>query len=402
MRGQDGLAHGRPASRRACGLALVVAGALLATGCTTPILANDPIVFPSPPPPSTAPSHAPDPIPISLPRDDGPHDRLTEWWYYTGHLRTQAGRRFGFEAVVFRAERGSVPVAWAAHLALTDEQGEAFHYAQRSEIGPEVDHSPRDASGAPTGFDVQVSGISPTLIAAGAPPLAAPWRLAGANGTDHIEAALSPEEAAASGAAFGLQLDLQATKPPALHDGDGFVDFGGAGTSYYYSRTRLSATGTLELDGQRMTVDGIAWFDHQWGDFVSVGGGGWDWIAINLDDGTDITASTVLDAAGSVTLAYGTLVSASGEVRHLDSDEISAGEGSFYQSPSTGQLYPASWQVIVDDYEINLMPTVPDQELDTRATTGVIYWEGSENVTATNAGVPVGGEAYVEITRYER
>ena len=400
MRGRDGLAHPRPASRLACWLALIVAGALLVTGCTTPILANDPIVFPSPPAPSAAPSHAPDPIPIRLPRDDGPHDRLTEWWYYTGHLRTQVGRRFGFEAVVFRAERGSVPVAWAAHLALTDEQGQTFDYAQRSEIGTAVDHSPRDASGTPTGFDLQVSGLSPKLVAAGAPPLTPPWRLAGANGTDSIEAALSPEEATASGAAFGLQLDLQATKPPAFHDGDGYVDFEPAGNSYYYSRTRLSAAGTLDLDGERMAVDGIAWFDHQWGDFVSVGAGGWDWIAINLDDGTDITASSVFDAAGDLVLRYGTLVTAAGEVRHLDQDQVTVDSALSYLSPSTGRRYPALWQVFVDDYAIVTTPTVGDQELDTRATTGVIYWEGSQNVAATKAGVRVGGEAYVEITRY--
>ena len=384
-------------------LAVLVASTLLVSACARPILANDPIVFPPPPTPSAPPSHAPDPIPISLPRDDGPHDRLTEWWYYTGHLRTQAGRRFGFEAVVFRAERGSVPTAWAAHLALTDEQGDAFHYAQRSEIGPDVDHSPRDASGSPTGFHLQVSGLSPTLIATGAPPLAAaPWRLSGGNGTDHIDAALAPQETAASGAAFGLQLDLQAAKPAAFHDGDGFVDFGRAGSSYYYSRTRLTASGTIELDGHRMTVNGIAWFDHQWGDFVSVGGGGWDWIAINLDDGTDITASTVLDGTGGIQLAYGTLVTASGEVRHLDDGQITAGEGGLYLSPSTGYVYPSFWQVLVDDYEIILTPTVVDQELDTRATTGVAYWEGSEHVQATKGGAPVGGEAYAEITRYGR
>ncbi len=376
MRARHGLAHGRPAGNRACWLALVVAGALLVTGCTPPILANDPIVFPSPPAPSTAPSHAPDPIQISLPRDDGPHHRLTEWWYYTGHLRTQAGRRFGFEAVVFRAERGSVPVAWAAHLALTDERGDAFHYAQRSEIGAAVDHSPRDSAGTPTGFDLRVSGLSPTLIAAGAPPLAAPWRLAGGNGTDRIEAALSPEEAGASAAPFGLQLDLRATKPPAFHDGDGFVDFGPAGSS------------------------GIAWFDHQWGDFVSVGAGGWDWIALNLGDGTDMTASSVFDAAGELVLRYGTLVTAAGEVRRLDEEQLSTRSDGSYRSPSTGRVYPALWTVFVDDYAIVTTPTVRDQELDTRATTGVIYWEGSQNVAATKAGAPVGGEAYVEITRY--
>ena len=89
----------------------------------------------------------PDPQPVVLPRDDGPHDRLTEWWYYTGHLAAEDGRRFGFEYVVFRAERGGFPVTWASHLALTDETGGRFHYAQRAEIGPQVDRSPARRGG---------------------------------------------------------------------------------------------------------------------------------------------------------------------------------------------------------------------------------------------------------------
>ena len=394
--------------------ALAASVALVASGCSAPILANPPLTFPSPPTPSAAPSHAPDPIPISLPRDDGPHDRLTEWWYYTGHLHTATGRRFGFEAVVFRAERGSVPPSWAAHLALTEEpaglDGGSFHYAQRSEIGPQVDRSRRDSSGSPSGFDLQVGGLSPQLIAAGAPATAAPWRLAGADGSDRIEAALAPEEARAAGAAFGLQLDLESAKAPALHGGDGFVDFGPAVSSYYYSRTRLTATGTLDLDGEQLSVDGIAWFDHQWGDFVSVGGDGWDWFAINLGDGTDLTLSLVRDAAGAVVLKYGTIVDRDGVVTHLDDSAFTVEALGYWPSPRSGHTYVVGWRITIPSglpigpAEIELEPTVFDQELDTRATTGVAYWEGSQHVVVTRlddgtAGNP-SGEAYVEMTRY--
>ena len=380
-------------------LATLVMVVILA-GCRGgPILANDPLAYPAPPTPTAPPAVAPDPVPVELPRDDGPHDRLTEWWYYTGHLRTEAGRRFGFEAVVFRAERGTVPVAWASHLALTDEQGGTFHYAQRSEVGPQVDRSPRGGDGTPAGFDLQVAGLSPALVAAGAPAFAPPWRLAGADGTDRIEAALSPEEAAAAGAGFALELDLESTKPPALHDEDGFVDFGPAGTSYYYSRTRLAATGALTLDGERMAVEGIAWFDHQWGDFISVGGG-WDWFAINLADGTDMTFSVVLDDRGAPGLIYGTVVAADGSSRRVDAGAVEIVATGDWLSPRTGKTYPSGWTVRFGDYEIRLEPTVDDQELDTRATTGVSYWEGSQAVSATLNGVPVEGEAYVEITRY--
>ena len=93
--------------------ALVAAAVFAVGGCGgAPILANEPLAFPSPPSATEPPARQPDPIPIVLPRDDGPHDRMTEWWYYTGHLKTVPdGRRYGFEAVVFRAERGGVPVA---------------------------------------------------------------------------------------------------------------------------------------------------------------------------------------------------------------------------------------------------------------------------------------------------
>ena len=394
-------------------VALTIVATQVVAACSAPILANPPIAFPPRPERSAPPTAAADPIPISLPFDDGPHDRLTEWWYYTGHLHAADGRKFGFEAVVFRAERGSVPPSWAAHLALTREpvgllQGSGFFYAQRSEIGPQVDHSPRYLTGVPTGFDLQVGGLSPSLIASGAPPSAAPWRLAGSGGTDQIEAALSPEEAAQAGASFGLHLDLDSTKPPALHNGDGFIDFGPAGSSYYYSRTRMIATGTLDLDGEQLSVDGIAWFDHQWGDFVSVGGGGWDWFAINLGDGTDLTISLVRDSAGAAVLTYGTLVDSAGIARHLTSSDFRVEPIDTWPSPRSGHIYTVGWRISVPaalpfgEATIELRPTVLDQELDTRATTGVAYWEGSQDVLVirpTIVGDPT-GQAYVEMTRY--
>lgn len=400
------LRRGAPPVRRLVPILALVA--LLAAGCAgAPILANPPLAFPAPAITAPPASPPPDPVAITFPRDDGPHDRLTEWWYYTGHLHTATGRRFGFEAVIFRAERSAVPTAWASHLALTDEQGNVFHYAQRSEVGPQVDHSPRDANGDAAGFDLRITGLSPALVAGGAPTAGSPWTLAGSDGTDHIEAALTDAEAAAAGASFGLTLDLRAEKPPAAHDDDGFVDFGPAGSSYYYSRTRMAASGQLQLDGQAMAVDGIAWFDHQWGDFVSVGGG-WDWFAMNLSNGVDITLSVVRDANGKPVLVYGTEVAADGSARRLDGSDFSVDATGTWTSPHTGRTWPSGWRVTLGDITLDLTPTVDDQELDTRATTGVAYWEGSQRVDGrrrvTEDHQPaveyLGGEAYVELTRY--
>jgi predicted secreted hydrolase len=395
----------RPLPRTA--LAAISILAVVVAACGGPALANPPaphpVVTPSPSP-SPRPS---DPVAIDFPRDDGPHDRLTEWWYDTGHLRAADGRRFGFELVVFRAERGGFPVSWASHFALTDESGHAFHFAQRSEIGPQVDRSPR-MDGTPTGYALSISGDALSAGAAGAspaplPPGRTPWTMAGSNGHDAIRATAAGAEVSGDPVgSFGLDLTLDARKPPALHDGDGWIDFGPAGGSYYYSRTDLAAEGTVTLGGETIPVTGRAWFDHQWGDFISVGGGGWDWFAVDLADGTDLTLSLVRASDGTYPLVYGTVVGRDGTTRHLGRDAFTVDVTDHWTSPSTGAVYPSGWRIGVpsEGLEVGLRPTVAQQELDTRATTGVVYWEGSQVVTATRDGRPLGGEAYVELTGY--
>ena len=382
-------------------LALVAAAmAFLVGACSGggPILANPALVLPAPAATAPTPSPVLDPVPIQLPRDDAPHDRLTEWWYYTGHLVSTDGRHFGFEAVIFRAERGSVPTTWASHLALTDEAGNRFLYAQRSQVGGPVALQQR-VLGGPTGFDLSVTGFDPSDPGS---RLQAPWTLAGSGGRDKITAALSPKEAATTGGSFGLALDLQSEKPAALHGANGWIDFGPAGSSYYYSRTRMAISGSLTLDGATLAVTGTGWFDHQWGDFISVGGGGWDWFAVELADGSDLTLSLVRAADGSFPLVYGTYVDKAGATTHLASDAFTVHSTGSWTSPKTGATYPAGWRIEVPGQQlvIDLAPTVSNQELDTRRSTGVVYWEGSQRVTATRSGKPVAGEAYVELTGY--
>ena len=158
----------RPRDRR-----VVVAGCAAAARSSP----TRPAPGPSSPSPAPTPAAVADPLPVVLPRDDGPHDRLTEWWYYTGHLRTADGRRFGFEYVIFRAERGAFPTSWASHLAITDETGDRFVYAQRLEVGPAVDRSPRGPDGEPTGFDLSLTGLDPSNPATAGRPA---WTMAGA------------------------------------------------------------------------------------------------------------------------------------------------------------------------------------------------------------------------------
>ena len=383
-------------------LALALAAGPLLAGCAAPgapILANPAAPHPAPPALTPAPSTPLDPLPVVLPRDDAPHDRLTEWWYDTGHLRTADGRRFGFEFVIFRAERGGFPVTWASHLALTDETAGTFRFAQRTQIGPAVDLKP------PAGFGLAVPpGPAETTDTAGGSLAWAPvpWTMTGGGGQDHLTASGIADPASPTPGILGIDLALAARKPAALHNTVGWIDFGSGGSSYYYSRTSMAVTGSVVVDGRTLPVTGEAWFDHQWGDFISVGGGGWDWFAVNLADGTDLTLSLVRDADGTYPLVYGTLVAKDGSFRNLPREAFTVDVTKRWTSPATGADYPAGWTVTLpgDGLRIELSPAVAAQELDTRATTGVVYWEGSQHVTATRNGQPLGGEAYVELTGY--
>jgi predicted secreted hydrolase len=385
-------------------LALLAVVALVLAGCTGgAVLAEQPVERPTPPPATPAPVPADDPQPVSLPLDDAPHGRLTEWWYYTGHLRDETGAWYGFEYVVFRAERGDFPVSWASHLAITDVDGGRFAYAQRAEIGPQVDlgAGAKTASPSDGGFSFLLRGLDPTRPETYDRPA---WTMAGRDGRDRLAATLAADEATAAGSPGGMALDLAlvSTKPPVLHDVDGWIDFGPAGGSYYYSRTAMAASGTIVLDGRPRAVEGTAWFDHQWGDFIAVGGGGWDWFAVNLDDGTDLTVSLVRDLDGSYPLVYGTLVDPAGATTHLPATAVEVEVLGTWASPRSGANYPSGWRIRVpgQSLDIVLTPTLADQELDTRATTGVIYWEGSQAVAGTRDGRPVAGRAYVELTGY--
>ena len=168
----------------AVALTALLLGLAACTGTTggAPILANPVPAAPSVPPRTAPPAAVADPLPVVLPRDDGPHDRLTEWWYYTGHLRADDGSRYGFEFVIFRAERGLFPTSWVSHLAVTDETGDRFLYSQRLEVGPTVDHSPRDDAGVPLGFDLSIAGADPSRPeTAGRPP----WAMSGSERQRH-------------------------------------------------------------------------------------------------------------------------------------------------------------------------------------------------------------------------
>ncbi len=304
--------------------------------------------------------------PVSFPRDDLLHSNLTEWWYFTGRLLGRDAREFGFEFVIFQGIRGDSPPSYAAHFAITDFERQSFAYDQRTSSS----HGAATASG----LDLCVGG----------------WGLRKAERGFVFDAAMD---------SHSLRLFLVPTKPPALHNQTGLLDFSPFGWSYYYSYPRLAVAGDLIVDGSQQKVSGVAWMDHQWGDFINIGSGGWDWFALQLDDGRDLTASIVRNTYYETVLRYGTLIDKFGVSRHLDEFDFSIAVNDTWSSPRSSARYPSAWtlQAPSEQLDLELLPVIPDQELDARASTGNFYWEGA--VRALTDDVPV-GRGYVELTGY--
>ena len=328
---------------------------------------------------------------FSFPRDHGSHEEFkTEWWYYTGHLTSASGRRYGFELTFFRVgvETPDVPMKsrWdlhnlaLAHFAISDIDGKSFRSSEKLNR-----QSPFTASAATGYLDVFNEGWSATTMRDGA------WHLV------------------ASAEGDALDLVLRARKPPAIHGENGVsVKAEGVGyASHYYSMTRLEVTGTIRARGRAVEgCRGIAWMDHEFGSSaLRENQQGWDWFCVQLDNDTELMLYIMRRRDGTAdTTSSGSLIASDGSVIHIARDAMHVESTGRWKSPKSGATYPMGWRITLPAFRLalTLRPLLDDQELVTRGSTGVTYWEGAVDVAGSFENTAVSGSGYVEMTGYER
>jgi predicted secreted hydrolase len=323
--------------------------------------------------------------PIRFPQDEGAHDDLTEWWYYTGHLQGSdaAGNthQYGFELVIFQAQRSTLPTVYPAHFAISDITRGEFHYDQRrvsrvtaGTAGTRADRG----KPSPYGIDLHVGD----------------WSIQGLNGHDHLAAEMQD---------YALDLDLVGQKPAVLHGDNGVITMGLAGFSYYYSRTHMDVQGIIIDHSQAVRVTGLAWMDHQWGNFVLLNGGGWDWYSIQLSNDTEMMLYFIRDASGQITPSV-SYSDASGKASVIAPGEVRTTVLGTWKSQTTGISYSSGWQLAVNDPQLQatlmLKPLLNDQELVVKESTGSIYWEGAVAIEGQSNGQAIHGQGYVELLQY--
>jgi predicted secreted hydrolase len=310
--------------------------------------------------------------PIVFPRDHGAHpDAALEWWYWTGHLSGEAGRTYGFQITFFRLRDLHL-----AHFAWSDLSGKVFVFEEKTHLA-----LPGIAGASTERLDVFNED----------------WSAREERGAQRL---------AARGKVGELALTLTPVKPPVLH-GEGGVSRKGPGKdeySRYVSTTRLEAAGSLTRSGKRESLTGTAWFDHEWGPgALPEGAAGWDWFALQLDDGSELMLYRMRLKDGTASpFSGGTFVPPSGAPRGVAWSDVRLSPVSRWISPRSKAVYPAVWSLAVASIglEATLTPLLADQELSTAQSTGVTYWEGACRVTGKKDGRPLGGRAYVEMTGY--
>ncbi len=331
---------------------------------------------------------------LRFPEDHGPHPGFrTEWWYYTGNLKSETGRLFGFQLTFFRSrlkpprDRKKWPKpasAWRtdqlflAHAAVTDVTGRRHLQAEAM--------------------------ARPVLDLAGAAKEAEAWKIH----LNNWQAVISSDRhrLAAVTDNFSLSLELTPEKPPVLHGEGGYSRKGNAPeqASCYYSFTRLSARGAIFLDGVDIPVSGSAWMDHEFSTApLEKSISGWDWFSLQLSDQSEVMLYLLRKKDGTLHPATsGTFVPTKGPAQHLSQDQLRVTPLSFWTSPESGGRYPVKWKLLVKglQLELSIAATPVNQEMRTPRSTNVVYWEGSVRVDGRKENTALKGVGYVELTGY--
>ena len=327
---------------------------------------------------------------LTFPRDFGAHpEARIEWWYVTGVLGA-AARTWGFQITFFRATTG---IGGAEASAFRAGQLVFAHAAVTDLDNARLLHDQRIAR---SGFGVAAASNADTGL------VLRDWRLERTNGAEGRSRYRA--RAASETADFRFELELAATQAVLLQGAQGVSKKGPDASHFsrYFSEPQLAVHGTLGLGRTGpVAVTGRAWLDHEWSDVLLAPGAiGWDWVGMNLDDGAALTAFRLRRADGTQLWAGGSHRPAGpgSQVRDFAATEVAFAAGRHWTSPASQAVYPVEWTITTPAGVFAVRTMQDDQELDSRASTGSISWEGLSQLYDA-AGRKL-GRGYLERTGY--
>jgi len=334
---------------------------------------------------------------FSFPQDHFSHPEFkTEWWYYSGHLQSPDGKSYGYQLTFFRTglkrETKNQKSKWAiqnlyfAHLAFTDESKGRFEYREKIHRGSLGEAGASPYTPKEKTFRIWIEN----------------WSV---EGSEH---GMQNHFLKAGDKDFGIELMLTPEKNPVIHGQKGISQKaeGKGRASHYYSITRLKTEGKLFLKGAEVPVHGMSWMDHEFGsNQLREYQVGWDWFSIQLENGVDLMFYQIRHRDGKIDpYSSGTIISSEGKNELFSLKEFQIEVLENWKSQKSGALYPSKWRLKVPGSHIELVlsPTVKDQELITKESTRVTYWEGSVKIEGKYQNHLIKGMGYVELTGYAK
>jgi predicted secreted hydrolase len=299
-------------------------------------------------------STAPTVRPVVLPRDQGAHPRFgDEWWYTTGTLTGANRQQYFWFATI-----------WSADGALVAKVNVVDLGADRVVLSHEYVSATTVTAGQ-TQFTVGAFELG--------------LRSGGTLGRWSVDAS--------TGAGGRLELDLVLRQPYVLHGRDGIIQQGTGGRSAYYSAPRLSARGTLTLNGKPVSVSGQGWLDHQWGNFGSdIGALKWNWFACQFQNGSDLMLYQFLNRTNRPSgRQTGTLLTRGGVVKQLTRFTITPMTPSIRPAGATA-TYPLAWRLQVPTGKIAI--TIRARARHQFITNQFVpnFWEAASKITTGPTG----------------
>jgi predicted secreted hydrolase len=318
---------------------------------------------------------------LTFPADYGAHpDYRTEWWYATGWLQTPDGKPLGFQVTFFRSRTETDP---ANPSAFAPKQLIIGHAALSD---PALGHLVHDQRSARAGFGLAYAKTGTTDVKLD------DWTMRREPDGRYRVVVRAGE--------LSFTLRLTPTQPMLLQGQAGFSQKGpqAGHASYYYSEPHLRVDGDIVRAGRRQAVTGSAWLDHEWSSQVlDTNAAGWDWTGVNLDDGGALMAFRIRAQDGGTLWAHAAWRDGAGKVTQYGPDQVRFVPQQTWTSPRTNAAYPVATLLTTGAAQWRILPLLPDQELDSRRSTGAVYWEGA--VTVQRDGRPA-GRGYLELTGY--
>lgn len=323
-----------------------------------------------------------------FPDDNAAHPEFrTEWWYFTGNLETDDGRRFGYQFTIFRNAlsplKADTVSGWRSnqiymgHFTLTDIEGNKFYSFERFS---------RDGS--------KLAGVEANPFKLWLEDWSVLEKEKGIYEFPTVMLSVSERD-------VKIEFLLELVKPIVLQGEKGLSrkskEIGNA--SYYYSASKIKTTGKINVGNKEYKVEGFSWLDREWStSALSDNQKGWDWFSLQLDNNTELMFYQLRNTNGEVDeFSKGSIILPDGKKENLKKDDVVLKILGEWKNPDN-KVYPSGWILAIPsrNIELEITPSIKNQELNV----SVKYWEGSVLIEGVYNGTAVKGKGYVELTGY--